>query len=329
MTKYNIAVVGATGVVGWELLQILKERNFPVGNVHALASRQSIGKEVSFGETEILKIESLDSFDFSSVDIVFSAAGSGVSKNFVPEALKKGCYVIDKTSAYREDEKVPLIVPEVNIDVLKDHKLISNPNCIAIPLTIVLDKLRKFAPIKRVVISTYQSVSGAGRKAMDELFNQTKSMMMYQDPQPNIFPKRISFNIIPKIGELDEENNSDEETKIINETKKILGENIHVSATCVRVPVFIGHSVSVNVEFSQDFSIDEIVDSFEDDDLINYYAQNFITPIEIVKSDEIAISRLRRDKSVPFGLNLWMVADNIRKGAALNAVQIAEHLVKE
>lgn len=328
MTKYNIAIVGATGAVGREMLQLLSERNFPYNNVHAVASRRSIGKEISFGDIDILKSESLDSFDFSKIDIAIFSAGSAVAKNFAPIALKKGCYVIDNSSAFREEIDIPLIVPEINAGSIAMNKLIANPNCIAIPLTLTLNAFVSVAEIKRVVVSSYQSVSGAGKNAMDELFQQSKSMMSYGEIEPKIFPKRIAFNIIPQIGNILDDGNSEEEDKIIKETKKILNRDIKVSATCVRVPVFVGHSMSANIEFEEDFNLSELEEALIRADGINYQSDDFITPIEIVKSDNVAISRLRRDSSLPNAINVWIVGDNLRKGAALNAIQIAEEIIK-
>jgi aspartate-semialdehyde dehydrogenase len=333
MKKYNIAVIGATGNVGREVLSILDERKFPVGNVYAVASNSSLGKEVSFGEYEILKIQAIDSLDFSKIDIAFFAAGSNVSKEYASKAAEAGCVVIDKSSHFRMKADVPLIVPEVNADAMKGHKnIIASPNCSVIPIMLALKPLHEEAQIKRIVVSTYQSVSGAGKSAMDELFRQTKGILMYQEAEAKIFPKRIAFNVIPQIDDFMASGETKEEWKMTVETKKVLGNEIELTATCVRVPVFVGHSASVNVEFEENLSVAEakkllksapgirVEDSHKDG--------GYVTPIDIVREDDVFVSRIRKDATVDSGLNLWVVSDNLRKGAALNAVQIAEKLVK-
>jgi aspartate-semialdehyde dehydrogenase len=333
MKKYNVAVVGATGNVGREVLSILSERNFPVGNIYAIASRASLGKKISFGEEKILLATTLDAVDFSKVDIAFFAAGSSVSKEHVEKIAKLGCIVIDKSSYFRNNANVPLIVPEVNAEAIKTHKnIIASPNCSVIPLAVALKPLHDEAQIKRIVVSTYQSVSGAGKRAMDELFNQTKGVFTYQTPDPHEFTKRIAFNVIPHIDDFMPSGDTKEEWKMEVELKKILGKEIELSATCVRVPVFVGHSASVNVEFEEELSATnarnllkkaagvEVLDRPQD----NLYA----TPIEVVREDAVFVSRIRKDTSVDSGLNMWIVSDNLRKGAALNAVQIAELLIK-
>lgn len=329
MQKYNIAVVGATGAVGREMLTLLAERQFPYEQVYAVASRRSIGKEVSLGEDDILKVESLESFDFSKVDIALFSAGSQISKAFGPQATAKGCFVIDNSSAFRMEQNIPLIVPEVNLGNLEQHKLIANPNCVVIPLTMALKPLLSLSPIKRVVVSTYQSVSGAGKKAMDELFNQTRAMMMYNQSENKVFPKQIAFNIQPKIGSFLDNGNTDEEQKIIEETNKILGTNIAISSTCVRVPVFVGHSISANIEFENKIELNEAIEILSQSEGIEVNNTDFLTPTEIVREDQVAICRIRRDYSVANGINMWIMGDNLRKGAALNAIQIAEALIKE
>jgi aspartate-semialdehyde dehydrogenase len=333
MKKYNIAVVGATGNVGREILNVLSEREFPFGEVYALASRDSIGKEVSFGE-KILKVVALDHFDFKKVDIVLSSPGSLVSKQFAPKAVEAGAIVIDNTSYFRMHKDVPLIVPEVNPNALKDYKktnIIANPNCCVIPLAVALKPLDNAAKIKRIVVSTYQSVSGAGKEAMDELYAQTKNMFLYNDIIPKAFGRQIAFNVIPRCGDFENNHYTDEEQKITNEMKKIMGEHVKVTATCVRVPVFVGHSESVNVEFEKPLSANEAYEILSEADgvkiLLPEQQLNYITPVEIVGEDDVYVSRIREDHTQKNTLNMWLVSDNVRKGAALNAVQIAELLI--
>ena len=330
--KYNIAIIGATGNVGRELLSLLDERNFPVDNVYAVASRASLGKEVSFGEKTLLTVIAMEDLDFSEVDIAFFAAGSQVSKEYAEKVAKQGCVVIDKSAYFRMNKNVPLIVPEVNPEEINNHNnIIASPNCTVIPLMLALKPLHLEAQIKRVVVSTYQSVSGAGKKAMDELFNQTKGIYTYQAPDPKEFTKRISFNVIPHIDDFMPSGDTKEEWKMEVETKKILGKEIEFSATCVRVPVFVGHSASVNIEFEENITAAqarkllktapgvELVDKQEDG--------GYATPLDSVREDAVFVSRVRKDTSVDSGLNIWVVADNLRKGAALNAVQTAELLI--
>ncbi|MEK6733544.1 MAG: aspartate-semialdehyde dehydrogenase [Pseudomonadota bacterium] len=333
MKKFNIAIIGATGNVGREILSVLDERDFPVDNIYAVASRSSLGKSVSFGERKILKAQTLDSLNFKEVDIAFFAAGSSISKEYAQKAADSGCIVIDKSSCFRMNSKVPLIVPEVNGETIKDHKnIIASPNCSVIPLMVALKPLHDEAQIKRIVVSTYQSVSGKGKYAMEELYNQTKGMFIYKEPELKEFPKRISFNVIPHIDDFMASGDTKEEWKMVVETKKILGNEIELSATCVRVPVFIGHSAAVNVEFEENISVADarkllkatagitIIDSHKD--------AGYATPIDVVREDNVFVSRIRKDPTVDSGLNMWIVADNLRKGAALNAVQIAELLIK-
>ena len=332
--KYNIAVIGATGNVGRETLSILDERNFPIDNIYAVASRSSLGKEVSFGEHKILKTIAIDSLDFKDVDIAFFAAGSDVSKEYAPKAAKAGCIVIDKSSYYRMDPKVPLIVPEVNPEAIKGHQnIIANPNCSVIPLMVALKPLDDEAQIKRIVVSTYQSVSGAGKQAMDELFQQTKGMFIYQDAAPSAFTKRIAFNVIPHIDDFMDSGATKEEWKMSSETKKILGSDIELTATCVRVPVFVGHSAAVNIEFEEKITPAQAKKLLQATPGIVVLDRNqdggYATPIDVVREDSVFVSRVRKDPTVDSGLNLWIVADNLRKGAALNSVQIAELLIKQ
>ena len=332
---YKVAVIGATGNVGHEMLTILHERNFPVSDVVALASAKSIGKEVSFGDKD-LKVQDLAKFDFKGVDIVLSSAGGKVSAEFAPIAAKAGAIVIDNTSHFRMDEDVPLVVPEVNpqdIAMYTKRGIIANPNCSTIQMVVALKPLHDRVKIKRVVVSTYQSVSGGGKPAMDELFNQTRHFYMNDQANPDIFPKQISFNVIPQIDKFMEDDQTKEEWKMVVETAKILDPAIKVCANCVRVPVFIGHSEMVNVEFESAFSPMDakkawnkapgvtVIDN--DSDL------GYVTPVEIAGEDDVFVSRIRKDPSVEHGLNFWCVSDNLRKGAALNAVQIAEVLIKK
>ena len=331
--SYNVAVLGATGAVGHEMLTILEERNFPIENIYALASKRSVGKEVSFGD-KILKVENVDDFDFSNADIAFFSAGSDVSKKWAPIAGEKGCIVIDNTSYFRMDPDVPLIIPEVNPEALEDYRnknIIANPNCSTIQMLVALKPLHDLSIIKRVVVSTYQSVSGAGKSAMDELWNQTRKMFFNETVEVKNFTKKIAFNVIPHIDKFLDDGSTKEEQKMVNETKKILDNSIEVNATCVRVPVFIGHSESINVEFESNISIEEIRDALEEaegisliDDIKN---DVYITPIDCVSDFAVFISRLRIDQTVPSGINMWVVSDNLRKGAALNSIQIAEELI--
>jgi aspartate-semialdehyde dehydrogenase len=334
MAGYNIAVVGATGNVGREILSILEERDFPVNEIHAVASKRSLGKQVVFAGKKIL-VEAIDDFDFSNVDIALFSPGSSVSKEYAPIAAKQNCIVIDNTSQFRMDKDVPLIVPEVNREAIKDYKktnIIANPNCSTIQMLVALKPLHEAFDIKRVVVSTYQAVSGAGKSAMDELYNQTKSVFLNQKKSPKEFTKPISFNVIPHIDVFMEDGYTKEEWKMIVETKKILDPKIEVSATCVRVPVFVGHSESINVEFNKKVSAKEarkILTNAEGIIVADRRQDGgYITPKEIVRDDEVFISRLRDDNTVDNGLAMWVVSDNLRKGAALNAIQIAEELIE-
>ena len=329
---YRVAVVGATGNVGHEMLKILDEREFPVDEIYALASSRSVGKEVSFGD-ENIKVTDLANFDFPKVDIVLSSPGAKVSAAFAPKAAKAGAVVIDNTSHFRMDPDVPLIVPEVNPEAIKGHKnIIANPNCSTIQMVVALKPLHDLAKIKRVVVSTYQSVSGGGKAAMDALFNQTKSVYMNDLQENDIFPKRIAFNIIPQIDVFMDDHQTKEEWKMVVETKKILDPKIKLCANCVRVPVFVGHSEMVNVEFEDEVSASQAIDAwreFEGTTVIDLDSElEYVTPAEIAGEDDVFISRVREDISVENGLNFWCVSDNLRKGAALNTVQIAELLIK-
>ncbi|HEY0900524.1 MAG TPA: aspartate-semialdehyde dehydrogenase [Micavibrio sp.] len=329
---YKVAVVGATGNVGREMLQTLAERKFPVTDVIALASSRSRGLEVSFGDTD-LKIHDLATYDFAGVDIVLSSPGAKVSAEFAPKAARAGAVVIDNTSHFRMDPDVPLIVPEVNPDAIVDFKrknIIANPNCSTIQMVVALKPLHEAATVKRVVVSTYQSVSGAGKDAMDELFNQTKSIFVNSQLAPEHFSKQIAFNVIPQIDVFLDDNMTKEEWKMMVETKKILDPKIKVCANCVRVPVFIGHAMMVNVEFENELSADDAKKLFtraKGLTLIDVESDlHYVTPTEIQGEDDVYVSRVRDDATVENGINFWCVADNLRKGAALNAVQIAELL---
>lgn len=333
--SYKIAVVGATGNVGREILKILADRNFPAREVVALASARSKGKEVSFGD-QILKIQDLATYDFRGTDIGLFSPGSKVSAEYAPKAAKAGCIVIDNTSHFRMDPDIPLIVPEVNSDAISEYTkkyIIANPNCSTIQMVCVLKPLHEVAKIKRVVVSTYQSVSGAGKDAMDELYDQTKGLYMNDSKEPQKFTKRIAFNVIPHIDVFTDSGDTKEEWKMVHETKKILGDNIPVSATCVRVPVFVGHSESINIEFEKPITAEQAQEILSNAPGVtvndSHVNGGYTTPVEIVGEDDVYVSRIRKDPTVKNGLNLWCVSDNLRKGAALNAVQIAEALVNE
>jgi aspartate-semialdehyde dehydrogenase len=334
---YKVAVVGATGNVGREMLSVLSTRAFPVSEVYALASSKSAGKEVSFGDDDTLRVQSLDKFNFKGVDIVLSSAGSAVSKEFAPTAAKAGAVVIDNTSFFRMDKDVPLVVPEVNPEAIKGYKkkgIIANPNCSTIQMVVALKPLHDISPIKRVVVATYQSVSGAGKEAMDELFNQTRALYSGDAPSREVFAKQISFNVIPQIDVFMDDGYTKEEWKMRVETRKILDPDIEVTATCVRVPVFVGHSEAVNVEFKKPITVSQARKALQKAEGIIVVdkpdpEEGIITAQEIAGEDPVYVSRIRKDETVKNGLSLWVVADNLRKGAATNAVQIAEVLVKK
>jgi aspartate-semialdehyde dehydrogenase len=330
---YKVAVVGATGNVGREMLAILAERTFPADEVVALASRRSLGTEVSFGD-QILKIKALEHCDFSDVDICLMSAGSAVAKEWAPKIAAAGAVVIDNSSCWRYDADVPLIVPEVNADALSGFRkrgIIANPNCSTAQLVVALKPLHDKARIKRVVVSTYQSVSGAGKEAMDELFSQTKAVFTLGDMEAKKFSTRIAFNLIPQIDVFMEDGFTREEWKMMAETKKILDPKIKLTATCVRVPVFIGHSEAVNIELAQPLSADEARDILRAAPGVlvidKHEPGGYITPYECAGEDATYVSRIREDATVENGLVLWVVSDNLRKGAALNAIQIAECLI--
>lgn len=329
---YRVAVVGATGAVGREMMAILEEVNFPISEIYAVASRKSLGVEVSFG-TRTLKCQNLETFDFTKVDIVLMSAGGAVSREWSPKIGAQGPIVIDNSSVWRMDPDVPLIVPEVNPDdiwLATKKNIIANPNCSTAQLVLVLKPLHDVAPIKRVVVSTYQSVSGAGKEGMDELWDQTKALYGMGDKTPKKFPKQIAFNLIPHIGSFMEDGYTDEEAKMWNETHKMIDPTINLTVTCVRVPVFVGHSESVNIEFEEPMDeamAREILREAPGVSVIDKReAGGYVTPIEVVGEFDAYVSRIRNDTTVPYGINLWVAADNLRKGAALNAVQIAQLL---
>ena len=333
---YRVVVVGATGNVGREMLNILAEREFPVDEIAVLASRRSLGTEVSFGD-KTLKCQDLDTFDFEGWDMALFAIGSDATAKYAPRAAHAGCVVIDNSSLYRYEPDIPLIVPEVNPEAIHDYRnrmIIANPNCSTAQMVVALKPLHDRARIRRVVVATYQAVSGAGKDAMDELWNQTKGMYVPgQEVAPKVFTKQIAFNVIPHIDKFMDSGDTREEWKMVAETKKIMDPAIKVTATCVRVPVFVGHSEAINIEFEDFLDEDEareilrvspgllVVDKREDG--------GYVTPVECVGDFATFVSRIRQDVTVENGLNLWCVSDNLRKGAALNAVQIAELLGRE
>jgi aspartate-semialdehyde dehydrogenase len=333
---YKVAVVGATGNVGREILSILAERRFPADEVIAVASERSAGQEVSFGEDDVLKVQDLSRFDFRGIDIVLSSPGAKVSAAYAPKAAAAGAVIIDNTSHFRMDPDVPLVVPEVNPQALAGYTkrhIIANPNCSTMQMVVALKPLHDLARIRRIVVSTYQSVSGAGREAMDELFNQTRAIYMNGPVERHKFTKQIAFNVIPHVDVFMEDGATKEEWKMVVETKKILDPTIKVHATCVRVPVFICHSEAVNLEFEKPITPEQaraalrrapgvsVVDHRAD--------EGYVTPVECAGDDLVYVSRIRADPTIENGLSLWVVSDNLRKGAALNAVQIAERLISD
>ncbi|MBM3485985.1 MAG: aspartate-semialdehyde dehydrogenase [Alphaproteobacteria bacterium] len=330
---YRVAVVGATGAVGHEMLSILAEREFPADEVIALASSNSVGKRVTYGDDELV-VRDLEKFDFKGVDIGLFSPGAKVSAVHAPRAGKAGCVVIDNTSQFRMDPEVPLVVPEVNGQAIAQYakrNIIANPNCSTIQMVVALKPLHDAATIKRVVVATYQSTSGAGREAMDELFNQTRGIYVSDPIVKENFTKQIAFNVIPHIDVFMDDGTTKEEWKMVVETKKILDPKIRVSATCVRVPVFIGHAEAVNIEFERPISANEaraLLRKAPGITVIDHRAdEGYVTPVECAGDDPVFVSRIREDSTVENGLSLWVVADNLRKGAALNAVQIAEALI--
>src|SRR5690349_22039883 len=332
---YRVAVVGATGNVGREILNILAERQFPLDEVAAVASARSTGDVIDFGDSgEELRVKNLEHFDFAGWDMALFAAGSEVSKVYAPKAAAAGCTVIDNSSLYRMDPDVPLIVPEVNSDALAGYtkkNIIANPNCSTAQLVVALKPLHDAAKIKRVVVATYQSVSGSGKAGMDELFEQSRNIFVGDPTEPSVYSKQIAFNVIPHAGDFLDDGSTTEEWKLVVETKKILDPKIKLTATCVRVPVFVSHSEAVNIEFENEISADEarsilreapgvlVVDKHEDG--------GYVTPVECVGDYATYVSRIREDQTLDNGLSFWVVSDNLRKGAALNTVQIAETII--
>ncbi|MEO6152149.1 MAG: aspartate-semialdehyde dehydrogenase [Croceibacterium sp.] len=331
---YRVAVVGATGNVGREMLAVLSEREFPLAEAAAVASSRSQGVEVELGDTgKMLKCQSLEHFDFSGWDMALFAAGSAAAKDYAPKAAAAGCVVIDNSSYYRMDPDVPLIVPEVNPDAIDGYarrNIIANPNCSTAQMVVALKPLHDAATIKRVIVSTYQSVSGAGKAGMDELFEQSRNIFVGDPAVPSKFTKQIAFNVIPHIDDFLDDGSTKEEWKMVVETKKILDPRIKINATCVRVPVFVGHSEAINIEFEREISAAEAQDILREAPGVMLIDKRedggYITPIECVGDGATYVSRVREDPTVDNGLTLWCVSDNLRKGAALNAVQIAELL---
>jgi len=329
---YKVAVVGASGAVGGEMLDILAERNFPADEVVALASSRSIGREVSFGD-HTLKCQDLETFDFKGTDIALFSPGAKVSDIHAPRAAAADCIVIDNTSRFRYDEDIPLVVPEVNphhLEMFENRYIIANPNCSTIQMVVALKPLHDLAPIKRVVVSTYQATGGAGKKGMDELFDQTKKKFTNETLAPDVFQKEIAFNCIPHIDVFMEDGSTKEEWKMVVETRKILDPAIAVHATCVRVPVFVGHAEAVNIEFESALDEDDARDQLRESDGVVVLDERepggYVTQKDCVGEDGVFVSRIRRDPTVEHGLSMWVVSDNLRKGAALNAVQIAEEM---
>ena len=331
----NIAVVGATGNVGREMLNILSEKNYDAKNIFPVASERSAGSQVEYGNTE-LTVEAIEKFDISKVQIALFSAGSEVSKEWAPKFGEKNCVVIDNSSQFRMDDDIPLIVPEVNPEDIKDFKkrnIIANPNCSTIQLVVALKPLHEISKIKKVIVSTYQSVSGAGKAAMDELFDQTKNVFSDQIKDNINFTKPIAFNVIPHIGDFIDDGYTKEEIKMREETNKILDKGIQFSATCVRVPVFIGHAESVNIEFENKVSVDEARNAIKNAPGCSLLDERkdggYVTPKECAGNDDTYVSRIREDSAVENGLSIWVVSDNLRKGAALNTIQIAEKLMEK
>ena len=334
--SFRVAVVGATGAVGREILKTLAERNFPVSEVAALASGRSAGQQVSFGEDKILTVKNLETFDFTGWDIGLFSPGASVSAVHAPRAGAAGCVVIDNTSQFRMDPDVPLVVPEVNPEAIaqfRKRNIIANPNCSTIQMVVALKPLHDKFKIKRVVVATYQSVSGAGKEGMDELYAHTKSVFVHEQGPPQQFTKEIAFNCIPHIDKFMDDGSTKEEWKMAVETKKILDPDILVHATCVRVPVFIGHGEAVNVEFERPITVNEAraaLRDFEGIEVVDHRQDGgYVTQLDCAGEDAVFVSRIRKDPTVANGLSFWCVSDNLRKGAALNAVQIAETLIAQ
>jgi aspartate-semialdehyde dehydrogenase len=333
---YRVAVVGATGAVGREIIKTLHERNFPLDDIVALASARSVGQEISFGEKRVLRVKNLETFDFAGWDFGLFSPGAAISAVQAPRAAAAGCIVIDNTSHFRMEPDVPLVVPEVNPHALAKfarRNIIANPNCSTIQMVVALKPLHDRFKARRVIVSTYQSVSGAGKEGMDELFNHTKSSFVHEQSPPQQFTKEIAFNCIPHIDKFMEDGSTKEEWKMTVETRKILDPDIQVHATCVRVPVFIGHGEAVSVEFAKPITVAEARAALRDAPGVSLVDQRedggYITPLECVGEDAVFVSRIRKDPTVANGLSFWCVSDNLRKGAALNAVQIAETMIAQ
>ncbi len=334
---YHVAIVGATGNVGHEMINILHERNFPIKSLTALASSRSVGKKVSFGDDDV-KVQNLEHFDFSGTDIVFSSPGAQVSKIFAPKAAKAGAIVIDNTSYFRMSPDIPLVIPEVNpqaLDCIKksnNKKIIANPNCSTMQMLTALSPIHHLAKIRRIVVATYQAVSGGGKAPMDELFQQTRAVYVNDPPKAEVFTKHIAFNCIPHIDTFMDDGSTKEEWKMSVETKKILDPDIKVSATCVRVPVFVGHAEAVNIELEKPMSVQQAHAALRNAPGVTVIDRRvdggYVTPKESAGEDDVFVSRVRVDKTVKNGLSMWIVSDNLRKGAALNSVQIGETLIE-
>ena len=328
--KYNIAIVGATGAVGRKMLDTLLERNFPMKNLYLLASKKSEGKIIKSGDLES-KVQNLESFDFNSTDIAFFSAGADLSSRFAIEAEKKGCYVIDNTSFFRMQKDIPLVIPEINPEQIgkSKRKIISNPNCSTIQMLVALYPIYKLSKINEIIVSTYQSVSGAGQKAIDELKNQTLNILSKEKIDIENFPKQIAFNVLPQIDLFLNNKYTKEEMKMVNETKKILDDNISVNATCVRVGTQVGHAESIYIKLENNLSLENIEKKLLEAEGIRFSKNEYYTPLESAGKNLVYVSRLRRDLFKENAFNLWVVSDNLLKGAALNSIQIAELLIKQ
>ena len=327
---YKVAIIGATGAVGNKLLSTLIERNFPLKELYLLASNRSAGKELNFKNRKFI-VQSIENFDFKGLDIAFFSAGSSVSAKYAKEAEKKNCYVIDNTSYFRMEKNIPLIVPEVNHNELDKMrgKIISNPNCSTIQMLVALSPIHNINRIKKIIVSTYQSVSGAGQQAMNELTNQSKAIIEEKELRIKNFPKQIAFNVIPQIDVFMDNGYTKEEMKMVNETKKILDQSIDVNATCVRVPSYISHAESVYIELENDMNLTSLENALNNGEGVIYSSSDYHTPLDSTGQDAVYVSRLRRDLKKENAFNLWIVSDNLLKGAALNSVQIGEALIKK
>ena len=328
--SYKIAIIGATGAVGNKLVSTLMERNFPIKELYLLASSRSEGKQLKFND-HVFNVQNVDEFDFLEADIAFFSAGASVSAKYAPQAEKKNCYVIDNTSYFRLEKNIPLIIPEVNQNVLDNMqgKIISNPNCSTIQMLVALSPIHHINKIKKIIVSTYQSVSGAGQQAMNELTNQSRAIIEKKEAKIQSFPKQIAFNVIPHIDIFLENGYTKEEMKMVNETKKILDNLIEVNATCVRVPSYVSHAESVYIELESNIDLDSLEKAFRNGEGVIYSSSDYHTPVDAINQNAVYVSRLRRDLKKENAFNLWVVSDNLLKGAALNSVQIAEVLIKK